>query len=876
MKKMKVCALLCAVALSANTALPAMAAENVENTQAMETMTEVEENQPVEEQNVATGNETESKSADEQQEQENAGQQDEVNQQEQASDADDAKSEVKEETQGMPAANELEADAPDEDGIPENGWYYENGSTYYYENGVKVTGMLKEISDEDGNTYGYYFDWNGRLQKNCRNYVNHIFENLTYIQGWVRSDENGHLYQDSWYNDGGRKEYYGHDYLCPRGKTVTIDENLYYFDENGYLVTDNQVMIGNQLYKADENGVLSLIDTGKDTRWVLGNGNWYYLEDGVPVKNSFREINGSKYYFDGTGKMQTGLFSLWGDADGSMVQKYYLAESSGEIIEKSNSWYYSNDNQKWYYFDQDGNPVNNKIEKIAGKEYYFDYEGEMKIGFFYYNNQKLFADASGAICRENKWYYNDGKWYYVTENGESAQSGIYTIGGKKYYFDFNGVMVTGKFNVWNGNTNDFYYANSSGEIVCNQWVKRGFDWFFAGEDGKLLTSQWMNDDFYFGETGLMAVGVVETDKGTYLFDDNGHKKEEVGTAKGWQLVDGTWYYYDEPGEPHNGWLDNKWYIEDGKMLTEAIVVSYDGEGDSYVGVDGLIQNGWIFNRYEWLYSEKGKIVKNCWKNIGHTRYYFSGYCMVIGLQEIDGKIHQFSDNGTWLGEVKTTGWFKSAAGAWYWINEDGTINKEEKKKIGDLEFYFSSYSGAMISNNAFNNQWINSNGNLDTTNGWKRSGYGDWYYQENGKLVTGKKVIDGIEYEFSPAMRAEQIAWMQNVYYDENGIRTVLTDGWYHLKEYGEYSWYYFSNGTPVNGWLNGYCFEYGRMADGLFRDNLDNIYMFDDNGHLIKNRWIYRWGKWYYASASGRLYTGQRKIGGTTYWFDSEGVWVR
>lgn len=193
---MKVCALLCAVALSANTVLPAMAAENVENTQ--ETMIEVEENQPVEEQNVATGNETESKSADEQQEQENAGQQDEVNQQEQASDADDAQNEVKEETQEMPSSNELEADASEEDGIPENGWYYENGFTYYYENGVKVTGMLKEISDEDGNTYGYYFDWDGRLQINCRNYVNHIFEDLTYIQGWVRSDENGHLYQDSW------------------------------------------------------------------------------------------------------------------------------------------------------------------------------------------------------------------------------------------------------------------------------------------------------------------------------------------------------------------------------------------------------------------------------------------------------------------------------------------------------------------------------------------------------------------------------------------------------------------------------------------------------------------------------------------------------
>lgn len=947
---MKVCALLCAVALSANTVLPAMAAENVENTQ--ETMIEVEENQPVEEQNVATGNETESKSADEQQEQENAGQQDEVNQQEQASDADDAQNEVKEETQEMPSSNELEADASEEDGIPENGWYYENGFTYYYENGVKVTGMLKEISDEDGNTYGYYFDWDGRLQINCRNYVNHIFEDLTYIQGWVRSDENGHLYQDSWYNNGGRKEYYGQDYVCPTGKKVIIDENLYYFDENGYLVTDNQVMIGDQLYKADENGVLSLIDTGKDTRWVLGNGNWYYLEDGVPVKNSFREINGSKYYFDGTGKMQTGLFSLWGDADGSMVQKYYLAESSGEIIEKSNSWYYSNDNQKWYYFDQDGNPVNNKIEIIAGKEYYFNDSGELQTGFFYYHDisqQKsgyLYADALGEICRENNWYYNDGKWYYVTENGESAKFGFYTIKGKEYYFDYNGVMQTGAFSARNfsagqftyyyadkdgvvdkkegwklyGNNRyyvqndgtlatdgikeiagnkyyfgysgimqtgkiqvngEFYYANSSGAFACNQWIKSGFEWFFAGKDGKLLTSQWVDDDYYFGDAGVMAVGVVKTDKGTYLFDDNGHKKEEVGTTKGWQLVDGDWYYYDEPGEPHNGWLDNKWYIEDGKMLIDTFVISRDGEGESWVGVDGLIQNGWIGEGYEWYYSEKGKIVNNDWRFIGNTWYYFtfSGLCeMSAGIREIDGKIHQFDRNGAWLGEVKTTGWFKSVAGNWYWINEDGTLNKETKKKIGNLEFYFSSYDGSMLSNAAIYGQWINGNGNLDTSDGWKRSGDGEWYYQENGKLVNGKKVIGGREYQFFPRMRANEVVQEQNgyVYYDENGIKSALTNGWYYLKTYNNYSWYYFVNGAPAKGWLNGYYFEYGRMSDGILWDSLDNIYMFDENGHLVKNQWTFRWGNWYYASASGRLYTGERTINGAKYWFGEDGVWIK
>lgn len=69
MKNIKVCALLCAVALSANTALPVMAAENAENTQLTEAMTEVEETQPVEEQkDVVTENEAESDSAEQQEE----------------------------------------------------------------------------------------------------------------------------------------------------------------------------------------------------------------------------------------------------------------------------------------------------------------------------------------------------------------------------------------------------------------------------------------------------------------------------------------------------------------------------------------------------------------------------------------------------------------------------------------------------------------------------------------------------------------------------------------------------------------------------------------------------------------------------------------
>ena len=176
-------------------------------------------------------------------------------------------------------------------------------------------------------------------------------------------------------------------------------------------------------------------------------------------------------------------------------------------------------------------------------------------------------------------------------------------------------------------------------------------------------------------------------------------------------------------------------------------------------------------------------------------------------------------------------------------------------------------------------RWIHRDGYLDTTDGWKHSEDGEWCYQENEKLVNGKKVLNGVEYRFSPWMSSETISFDDGsyVYYDENGVRTVLINGWYRLKEYGTYSWYYFVNGIPASGWMNGYYFDgRGRMCDSRARDNWWNLYMFDENGHLVKNQWTFRWGNWYYASASGRLYTGERTINGAKYWFGEDGVWIK
>lgn len=171
MKNMKVCALLCAVALSANTALPVMAAENAENTQLTEAMTEVEETQPVEEQkDVVTENEAESDSAEQQEEVTESA----VEPGQQESEPEGVQDETKqEETQVVPSEDNAKADVQGQAEVKEDGWYTdEDGNSYYYENGEMITGAIVEIGDEAG-TYGYYFDDNGIVYKSGQTQISY-------------------------------------------------------------------------------------------------------------------------------------------------------------------------------------------------------------------------------------------------------------------------------------------------------------------------------------------------------------------------------------------------------------------------------------------------------------------------------------------------------------------------------------------------------------------------------------------------------------------------------------------------------------------------------------------------------------------------------
>ena len=162
MKKQQVCALLCVAAMSATSVTPVMAADAAlpEETVAVQSETEaageaeaVQEEAPeASEEAGAVQSETEAAG-----EAEAAGEVQEEEQQQTAEDLNDAGTTI------------------------QDGWSVdEDGNTCYYKDGVKLTGQVAEIADEDGTVYGYYFENDGALFTNGTQWISIYDEEQQY------------------------------------------------------------------------------------------------------------------------------------------------------------------------------------------------------------------------------------------------------------------------------------------------------------------------------------------------------------------------------------------------------------------------------------------------------------------------------------------------------------------------------------------------------------------------------------------------------------------------------------------------------------------------------------------------------------------------
>lgn len=149
--------------------------------------------------------------------------------------------------------------------------------------------------------------------------------------------------------------------------------------------------ISRSQFKHDiENGLVVEKGWKQDT-----TGYWYVREDGSYPKEKFEKVNGTWYYFDGSG--------------------YMLAER----------WKKHTDGN-WYWFDQSGEMATG-WKKIADKWYYFDAEGAMVTGWVkYYDNWYYLDETNGDMKSDCFVRYNDG-WYLLLPDGRMADKPEFTV-----------------------------------------------------------------------------------------------------------------------------------------------------------------------------------------------------------------------------------------------------------------------------------------------------------------------------------------------------------------------------------------------------------------------------------------------------------------
>ncbi|MCR4842737.1 MAG: L,D-transpeptidase family protein [Eubacterium sp.] len=143
-----------------------------------------------------------------------------------------------------------------------NGWVTVGSKTYYYVNGVKVTGLYKIKK------HYYYFNEKGVMKT-----------------GWITI--------------GSKTYYFKSNGRAVTNKVKKIDGYYYYFNKKGVMKTGFRTVNGKKYYfqKTEENKGQALTDT-----FIKIKGNYYWFNKKGVAKTGWQTIDGDTYFFYKHGK----------------------------------------------------------------------------------------------------------------------------------------------------------------------------------------------------------------------------------------------------------------------------------------------------------------------------------------------------------------------------------------------------------------------------------------------------------------------------------------------------------------------------------------------------------------------------------------------
>ena len=203
-------------------------------------------------------------------------------------------------------------------------------------------------------------------------------------------------------------------YLGAKGVRMLKGESgkfeKYLFDEDGRLITDPvKVKYSDKEY--------TISDDDKSITMTLDGVTYNVPKDQAVADEKILEKDGKYYifFFDQTnGGFHIKKSSAWGD---------YYAKEDGTLA--VNEWAKDEQN-KWGYYGADFKPITG-FQIINGVKYYFGGNGDLRIGWFYIDNEGHYSYPDGSI--KEGWVNTDrgihhGVWYYVYSDGKVAEDTI--------------------------------------------------------------------------------------------------------------------------------------------------------------------------------------------------------------------------------------------------------------------------------------------------------------------------------------------------------------------------------------------------------------------------------------------------------------------
>ena len=488
----------------------------------------------------------------------------------------------------------------------DNGWEVENGYTFYYKDGEKVSG----IQEIDGKWY--------------------LFEENILKTGWntvdgkeYYSNQNG-VMQFGWITIDGFRYYIDKDNGAYKG-IYQINGKWYHFGEGSKrLKTGWSITLDEKEYYSDNNGVMQF-------GWINSDGYKFYIEKDTGAYKGIHQINGKWYHFgEGTSRLKTGWSitvdkrEYYSDKNGVMQFGWVSADGYKFFIDKDTGTYKGihQIDGKWYHFGEGTSRLKTGWSITVDKrEYYSDKNGVMQFGWVSADGYKFFIDKDTGTYKGI--HQIDGKWYHFGEGTSRLKTGwSITVDKREYYSDKNGVM---QFNWVSADGEQYYINKDTGAYKGIYQIDE--NWYHFGEGTKKLKKGWSitvdKREYYSDKNGVMQFGWVSADGYKYYID------KETGAYKGIHQIDGNWYHFGE----------NSKQMKIGWSVTLAKKVYYSNS-------EGILQKGNLYIDNNWYDFGDDYALKTGWQTInGKTYYFYSDGTKAKYFAKIAGVRYEFSTTG---------------------------------------------------------------------------------------------------------------------------------------------------------------------------------------------------------------------------------------